>query len=121
MRQHAPLTVRAHAAAGDAGDKHGVTRFVEADIGADFVDDTDTFVLEIAENIGQLFRFSWVCLGGIVQEVFFYGYTYPNGNPFLACWNMSLEDMEVGATDGGILDLDDRIRGFLDVGDGFIL
>ena len=54
MRQHPTFTVGAHAAAGDAGDKHGVTWFVQTDIGADFIDDTDAFVLEIAENIGQL-------------------------------------------------------------------
>ena len=68
MRQHPPLTVRAHAAAGDAGDKHGVTRFVEADIGANFVNDTDAFVLDIGESIGQLLLLSCVRLRGIAPE-----------------------------------------------------
>jgi hypothetical protein len=54
MRQHPPLTVRAHTAAGNAGDKHSITRFVQADIGADFVNDTDSFVLEHRETVGQL-------------------------------------------------------------------
>ena len=57
MRQHPTLTVRAHAAAGDAGDQHCVTRFVQADVGADFVDDTDAFVLEIGRKLWSAFCF----------------------------------------------------------------
>ena len=57
MRQHPTLTVRAHAAASDAGDQHCVTRFVQADVGADFVDDTDAFVLEIGRKLWSAFCF----------------------------------------------------------------
>jgi hypothetical protein len=45
---------------------------------------------------------------------------YTNSYSFLAGRDMALQDVQVGAADGGVFDLDDGVGGFLDFGLGFV-
>lgn len=43
-----------------------------------------------------------------------------DGDPFFACWDMALEDVQVGSADGRVFDLDDGIGRVSNLGLWFV-
>ena len=107
VREEAALAVVAVAAVADAGYQHCVADLVAHDARADAVDRTDAFVLCL----------KWLA-GDVRARILD---THPDGDALLAGWDMALEDVQVGAADSGVFDLDDGVGGLLYFRFGLVL